>query len=480
MDVALVVEGPDGGAARPVIVDVEAEASAGALLDAAWRHLGGLGSCEHEAVLARTGQAVDPDAQVGALELRHGDRLVIGGGERSPTGAPRVVRTPPTGGRTKRSSTEKHPFELLLVGGPASGARFPLTVGEHVVGRSSEATITLADDTVSREHLLVAVSADAVEVSDLGSTNGSFLDGKPLEGRASLAPGQVVEVGSSMVTVEPVAAERRVGQHPYRDGRLLFNRPPRVTRPFAPPKFKLPVPPDRPAKRKFPLGASVIPVVLGVPMALFISPIFLIFLAMGPAMAIWSVVDDRRSGRKEFRAASAKFRSYLASLSERLDSARGTALLARRDASPSPAHLVDRARSLSPDLWERRPDQSDFLQLRLGIGDLPSVVEIEGGEGGDEEMRAQADRLQSEHAVDRDVPVTVDLREDGVLGLAGSLAPCESLARWLVVQAVTLHSPRDLALVVLTTHERLTEWEWTRWLPHTEALVPGLRSVAVD
>jgi S-DNA-T family DNA segregation ATPase FtsK/SpoIIIE len=70
------------------------------------------------------------------------------------------------------------------------------------------------------------------------------------------------------------------------------------------------------------------------------------------------------------------------------------------------------------------------------------------------------------------VPVTVALREAGVLGVAGRPALREALARWLVVQAAALHSPLDLAVVVLTALQ-LEPWAPLRWLPHLRTAGDG-------
>jgi S-DNA-T family DNA segregation ATPase FtsK/SpoIIIE len=65
-----------------------------------------------------------------------------------------------------------------------------------------------------------------------------------------------------------------------------------------------------------------------------------------------------------------------------------------------------------------------------------------------------------------DVPVTVPLRERGVLGVAGRGDLPRSVARWLVAQSAVLHSPADLQIYVLTDASGRESWEWVRWLPH--------------
>jgi S-DNA-T family DNA segregation ATPase FtsK/SpoIIIE len=63
--------------------------------------------------------------------------------------------------------------------------------------------------------------------------------------------------------------------------------------------------------------------------------------------------------------------------------------------------------------------------------------------------------------------VSLPLAQLGVIGLAGPVGASRALARWLVAQAAVLHSPRDLAIVVLTAEpEAGPHWNWVRWLPH--------------
>src|SRR5262249_461495 len=68
-----------------------------------------------------------------------------------------------------------------------------------------------------------------------------------------------------------------------------------------------------------------------------------------------------------------------------------------------------------------------------------------------------------------DAPVALPLADRWVLGVAGEQALTHALARWLVVQAAVLHSPRDLQIQVLTAVSTVDSWGWIRWLPHAGA-----------
>jgi hypothetical protein len=64
-----------------------------------------------------------------------------------------------------------------------------------VIGRAAPADIIVPDSEVSRAHCRVALEGDGLVVSDLRSTNGTFVDGTRLEGRAALPVGAVLRVG---------------------------------------------------------------------------------------------------------------------------------------------------------------------------------------------------------------------------------------------------------------------------------------------
>jgi len=88
----------------------------------------------------------------------------------------------------------------LLVTDQASSWVVPLPLGELVIGRGIECHVRLEDSTVSRTHATIRVDPQRmVSVKDLGSANGSSLNGKPLKGEAPIKPGDVLRVGQATI-----------------------------------------------------------------------------------------------------------------------------------------------------------------------------------------------------------------------------------------------------------------------------------------
>jgi predicted component of type VI protein secretion system len=131
------------------------------------------------------------------------------------------------------------PF-LIVRSGPRSGERIEL-IGELVVGREN-ADLTVHDDEVSRRHLAVRPHEDGVELEDLGSTNGTFVDGARLSAVVVVSSGARVTLGETELEIEVEVPEPEIDPGATR----LRDRPPErdatVMRPAA--VTPAPPPPD--------------------------------------------------------------------------------------------------------------------------------------------------------------------------------------------------------------------------------------------
>jgi transcriptional regulator with PAS, ATPase and Fis domain len=92
-------------------------------------------------------------------------------------------------------------LELVVVDGPSRGARASVTTGGARVGAAPGNDLTLADPTVSRVHCEITQKGDALVLRDLGSTNGTWVEGVRLRD-GDVPPGAIVRVGSSAFRVD--------------------------------------------------------------------------------------------------------------------------------------------------------------------------------------------------------------------------------------------------------------------------------------
>ena len=120
-------------------------------------------------------------------------------------------------------------YVLRFISGKYQGGEFPLVADKQIiVGRSSDLDMVLVEDMVSRKHARIAMAEDQIWIEDLGSTNGTFVNGEKIK-RARLKEGDRVLIGTSIlkviagdgvrendapqpVALETVAAARRTTQ----------------------------------------------------------------------------------------------------------------------------------------------------------------------------------------------------------------------------------------------------------------------------
>ena len=78
--------------------------------------------------------------------------------------------------------------------------RFPLSAGEHILGRDPDADISLDASTVSRRHARLIVTADGVTLEDFSSKNGTFRGAERVTSPVQLADGDDLHIGSLVMT----------------------------------------------------------------------------------------------------------------------------------------------------------------------------------------------------------------------------------------------------------------------------------------
>lgn len=101
-------------------------------------------------------------------------------------------------------------FALKFISGKYQGGEFPLTQGRAVViGRSADLDMVLVEDMVSRKHAKVGFVGEQILIADLGSTNGTFVNGEKIR-QAWLNEGDRVLIGTSILKVVSTAGRAQM------------------------------------------------------------------------------------------------------------------------------------------------------------------------------------------------------------------------------------------------------------------------------
>src|SRR5664279_4110213 len=92
-------------------------------------------------------------------------------------------------------------FALRFISGKYQGGEYPLADGQEIViGRSSELDMVLVEEMVSRKHARIALVDGVISIADLGSTNGTFVNGEKVD-EGTLKEGDRVLIGTNILKV---------------------------------------------------------------------------------------------------------------------------------------------------------------------------------------------------------------------------------------------------------------------------------------
>lgn len=93
-------------------------------------------------------------------------------------------------------------YALTIAGGPIDGLSFVLGEGTTTIGRNPDNGIVLEDVTVSRHHAALHLDQNGLTIEDVGSTNGTYVNGSRIDGNAILDRGDEVYIGKFHLVVE--------------------------------------------------------------------------------------------------------------------------------------------------------------------------------------------------------------------------------------------------------------------------------------
>lgn len=136
----------------------------------------------------------------------------------------------------------------------------------------------------------------------------------------------------------------------------------------------------------------------------------------------------------------------------------------------SPAACASRIAERKQNLWERVIGQDDFLKLRLGLGDLPLDADVKYPEKkftmDDDSLQDAMFALGSEPKRLTGVPVSVSFVDNTAVGICGEHASVTNMLKSLILQMIALHSYDELKIMLITDANDRNEWDFIRPIPH--------------
>jgi len=361
---------------------------------------------------------------------------------------------------------------------------------DYAIGRNPENEISYPNETVSRKHAILHWDRDAWSIIDCDSTNGTYVNGRRVR-EARLANGDIIYVmglyilmGAGFVSmnnsndrihINTPRIRRIFGENDVfypqcpsmRYARSLFDRQPRKKISIKPEPIEIESPP-------MPLNANKIPFLLrmGSPMVMGGRALITGNVVMALTSLVFPALTQglTEKDRKEYEAKRLMvYRDYLSEKEREILQEKEEEERLLDECYPELSGVLNFA--VAKDrLWERQNIDDDFLNLRVGAGQIPLIAERQFQQRGFElepdvlqnEMYALAERpVLLENA-----PIMLSLKDDYITGVLGFSKSSVGLLRNMVMQMVLTHSYDEVKLVLLAGTAYSRDFDFVRYLPH--------------
>ncbi|MGH3805194.1 MAG: type VII secretion protein EccCa [Pseudonocardiaceae bacterium] len=266
---------------------------------------------------------------------------------------------------------------------------------------------------------------------------------------------------------------------------VQFRRLPRLVAPKMPGgEVHLEPPPEVPRVIPGSVVQKILPVVMIVAMLGMVAyafvgkseqnPQFLLFPIVMMVVSAVGMFAGGRGGGQAKAEMNEDRKDYLRYLGQMRERARETAREQRAAmewSHPDPAALWSIASSRR--MWERRVGDPDFCHVRICRGAQRLATLLVPPQTGPVDELEPITKLALRqfvraHSLVPELPIALSIRGFAAIGLSGEPAAARGLARAMVAQLATFHTPDDLLVAVVTSGRAKVDWEWAKWLPHVQ------------
>ena len=390
------------------------------------------------------------------------------------------------------------------------------------IGSAEGNIVRYGNQFCSPNHAEIISNGGAAIVRDLGSVNGTFVNGRLLTGEKRLMYGDVVYIiglkivylGNVLAINNPKGAcavdESRLksihitssyteeGSDDFEAEETYFLRAPRNLEKLNDDTFTVEKAPQKNEQKRQPIIFTIGPAfTMMIPM---VAGVFMmggegsvaggLIMSVGAAIlgAMWALLNIRYQKKEEEETETARvtmYTSYIAKIAEqlrqRLEYNRGVLMRML----PSSEEVISYCMNEYTRLWEKSASHDDFLTVRLGLGNVPSPNKVEVAK---EQIMAvrdplndKVDEIKGMMSMLAGVPVGLSLFENNMVGIVSkNRSVALNLGRLLTVQITGLHPYTEARMCCVYPMREADEWDYFRFLPHVWTPDGSLRLIAND
>ena len=385
------------------------------------------------------------------------------------------------------------------------------------IGRADDNSMVYASQFVSSHHACLMYRDGKMYVQDLGSTNGVFINGlraasrqtyELQSGDAVSILGLTIVIGKGFISynhpggrVEVKDLDCFIAYEPPESLDLDRDTLDRETEYFYPAlrfmrsiekkSFVIDQPPQKERQDETPLLMRIGPsLIMGFAAVMSASvsisfmmgqdggmlraiPLICMAIAMLAGSVLWPILNKRYEKKRYAKQEALRkgaYAEYLSKVrSELLAEAEAQASILQENCI-TPQECLVHAQRADDFFMSETPLHQDYLNVRLGIGDVDLAADIRFPDlhfqVEEDDLLDVIEKFSHEPTALHDVPVSLSLIDVPIMGVVGDVENTSGLIRNVIVQLVSRHAYDGVKIVFLTDERDARRWHFVRYLPH--------------
>lgn len=377
-------------------------------------------------------------------------------------------------------------------------------ISEISIGNQSTSNIVLSADYGKDTLILIKQTPKGIELVEKYSKYGVYLNGKLVEKKMLLSDYDFISVAdfSAYYKNKQLYFSKRnirlngIGQMVEQvdiDGVYpMFIRNTRAKAIIEDEKIKILDPDTIPTKPELNIVTSLMPTIVMFALVVVLRGImsesggtYVIFsicsMGMGVITSVLNIIHGQKKYKKDCEKRRNVYLNYVAKKREEIIAARNEELAILRDKYYSTEEDLEHIEAFSAELFDRTPEDEDFLDIYLGIGKREAERKIEYKE--QEKLETGDDlcqiptQLSDEYKYIEDAPIYLKAKDANAIGVIGSKEKQKEFIKCLLIDIVSRQYFGDVNVYAFI--DDALEYDWLKLIPHIQPN-PNFRNIVCD
>lgn len=370
------------------------------------------------------------------------------------------------------------------------------------IGASRDCNIEISGEFVKNDSLVLSKNTEGFVVDIQNTTYGVYINGKKAKSKAIIKDGDFLSLTDYFFYFKDskiwtqIRPEMKINSLGFLDTLSKgeypkFNRNTRIKTVVCKDDIEILDPPAAPQKPKNNLLTRILPsmgMLIAAGVMAFFGGAMIIMSVISAGMAIFTSVLTLKQGNKEYKQSCEeriqKYNAYIFNKRKEIETCRADEKAVLDSLYISQDEEIRRFEVFSPSLFDRTPEDKDFLSVKLGEGAVEAQRHIrykkqEKLEIGDE-LQLLPGRLCDEYRNINNAPVVCSFKDINAVGIVGALEDRYNVFKNIIIDIAARQYFQDVKMVFVAQERNADKIHWLRMLPQVSVDEQKIKTVVTD